>query len=63
MSAGALSAQSYYQDAKNPDILHHNERNERFRKELFMSANTDIHQTTHLEHYAFDRDPGAVCRI
>ena len=24
-------------------------------KELFMSANTDIHQTTHLEHYGFDR--------
>ena len=36
LSAGALSAQSYYQDAKNPDILHHNERNERFRKEIIL---------------------------
>ena len=36
LSAGALSAQSYYQDAKNPDILHHNERHERFRKEIIL---------------------------
>ena len=36
LSARALSAQSYYQDAKNPDILHHNERNERFRKEIIL---------------------------
>ena len=35
-SAGALRAQSYYQDAKNPDILHHNERRERFRTEIIV---------------------------
>ena len=35
-SAGALDAQSYYQDARNPDILHHNERRERFRKEIIL---------------------------
>ena len=35
-SAGALRAQSYYQDAKNPDILHHNERRERFRTEIIL---------------------------
>ena len=35
-SVGALNAQSYYQDAKNPDILHHNERHERFRKEIIL---------------------------
>lgn len=34
--AGGLKAQSYYQDAKNPDILHHNERRERFRKEIIL---------------------------
>ena len=36
LSARALSAQSYYQDAKNPDILRHNERRERFRKEIIL---------------------------
>lgn len=35
-SAGALNAQSYYQDARNPDILHHNERRERFRTEIIL---------------------------
>ena len=35
-SVSALNAQSYYQDAKNPDILHHNERHERFRKEIIL---------------------------
>ena len=35
-SAGALDAQSYYQDARNPDILHHNERRERFRTEIIL---------------------------
>lgn len=35
-SVGALDAQSYYQDAKNPDILHHNERRERFRTEIIL---------------------------
>lgn len=34
--AGGLKAQSYYQDAKNPDILHHNERRERFRTEIIL---------------------------
>lgn len=35
-SVGALDAQSYYQDARNPDILHHNERRERFRTEIIL---------------------------
>ena len=35
-SVGVSSAQSHYQDAKNPDILHHNERRERFRKEIIL---------------------------
>ena len=35
-SVSALNAQSYYQDAKNPDILHHSERHERFRKEIIL---------------------------
>ena len=35
-SAGALNAQSHYQDSKNPEILRHNERRERFRKEIIM---------------------------
>ena len=34
--ADALNAQSHYQDAKNPDILRHNERRERFRKEIIL---------------------------
>ena len=34
--AGGLKAQSYYQDAGNPEILRHNERRERFRKEIIM---------------------------
>ena len=34
--AGGLKAQSYYQDARNPDILHHNERRERFRTEIIL---------------------------
>ena len=35
-SVSSLNAQSYYQDAKNPDILHHSERHECFRKELIL---------------------------
>ena len=35
-SVSSLNAQSYYQDAKNPDILHHSERHERFRKEIIL---------------------------
>ena len=35
-SAGSLSAQSHYHDSKNPEILRHNERRERFRKEIIM---------------------------
>ena len=35
-SVGALNAQSHYQDAKNPEILRHNDRRDRFRKELVM---------------------------
>lgn len=35
-SVSALNAQSYYQDARNPDILHHNERRERFRTEIIL---------------------------
>ena len=35
-SVGALNAQSHYQDAKNPEILRHNDRRDRFRKELIM---------------------------
>lgn len=27
---------SHYQDAKNPEILRHNDRRDRFRKELVM---------------------------
>ena len=36
VSANTLSAQSHYQDSKNPEILRHNERRERFRKEIIM---------------------------
>ena len=35
-SAGAMNAQSHYQDSKNPEILRHNERRERFRKEIIL---------------------------
>ena len=35
-AAGPLNAQSHYQDAQNPEILRHNERRERFRKEIIM---------------------------
>ena len=61
-SAGALDAQSYYQDARNPDILHHNERRERCRHgaeryhqgnigfrgvEHFINKNVQIHIFDH----------------
>ena len=36
VSANTLSAQSHYQDSKNPEILRHNERRERFRKEIIL---------------------------
>ena len=36
VSANTLNAQSHYQDSKNPEILRHNERRERFRKEIIM---------------------------
>ena len=36
VSANTLSAQSHYQDVNNPEILHHNERRERFRKEIIL---------------------------
>ena len=36
VSASALNAQSHYQDSKNPEILRHNERRERFRREIIM---------------------------
>ena len=35
-SAFASNAQTYYQNNKNPEILHHSERGEAFRKEIFL---------------------------
>ena len=35
-STFALNAQSYYQNNKNSEILHHSERGEAFRKEIIL---------------------------
>ena len=35
-SAFAANAQTYYQNNKNPEILHHSERGEAFRKEIIL---------------------------
>lgn len=62
VSALALNAQSHYQDADNPEILRHNERRERFRKEIILPQvngynvyKADLH--THTIHSDADVSP------